>query len=219
MEGSYCVIADIVGSREIFDRSAAQKRLLNVLRVVSGTEDALVPPLIAPWATFGDEFQFVYRTLADAIRATTLISLELVEGPKLRFGIGYGGVVDTLPMPIGIGEPQSVLDGDGWICARTAIEAAQHGAKKRKYLLSAYRASSKFRGLEPSTELEMANSHLGMRDFVISKMAPREARICSLTIQGKTQAAIAKLESVSQPSVSQSLQRSGGYALMELFAK
>ena len=79
------VIADIVGSRELEDRVAAQRALDAALADLAAAGPRAVRAMLP---TVGDELQGVYPDLAGALTATLLLQLTLPEAIELRFGIG-----------------------------------------------------------------------------------------------------------------------------------
>lgn len=177
--------------------------------------------IVSPWATFGDEFQFVCSDFQSALQATTLLQLNLAGNVsliyvteadhkqndhelKLRFGLGAGSHGEDL-------DGSRIFDGPGWIAARSAINRAQDISRKRVSALSSFEVS----GTGTAT---VENLVLALRDHTIYKQRVRESRICYFFLVGMRQEQIAAREKISQSAVSQSLQRSGGYALMEMFA-
>src|SRR5687768_8996179 len=101
----YGLIGDVVGSRRLPDRPAAQRRIGEVL----ATTAAQLPGLQPLEPTVGDEFQGAYRTLADATRAALLVRLALLPAIDVRCGIGLGDadVYDAARRPL-------LQDGPAW---------------------------------------------------------------------------------------------------------
>ena len=97
----YAIIADIVGSRRLPDREAAQRIFLDVLvRAGKGLD---LPG--APYATVGDEFQAVASDLATALTLTLRTQLLLPSRLSLRFGVGRGEVRE-----VGVGEDAPIRE-------------------------------------------------------------------------------------------------------------
>ncbi|WP_062516403.1 SatD family protein [Demequina gelatinilytica] len=196
MEHVVAVIVDIVRSRELEDRAAGQASVLEAF--AAAEEDAVV--LRPLGATVGDEFQGVYRTLADAVRVTTLASLALPDGVEVRAGIGLGEVVEV---------EGDISDGSAWWRAREAIEEAHRREDAGQTAVRAWCVGG------PGDDAGMTSSVLLLRDHVLGRMKARERRIAAGVIRGERQEAIATRESISQAAVSQSAHRSGAVALRE----
>lgn len=109
------LIADIVDSRKIVNRTAAQTQLQAVLTDING--DPRYAPMIASKfiITLGDEFQGLL-TAADLIMEI-MAKIELAMHPvQLRFGLGIGEIVTE------IGEYSLGADGPAFWRAREAME-------------------------------------------------------------------------------------------------
>lgn len=191
------VILDVVGSRNLDDRVAAQRAIADAFAQVN----AMVAPVRTAWPTFADEFQVIYRTLDDACAATGLVRLALADAVDVRFGIGVGDSRE-----VGPGATGPVLDGDAWWRARNAIEEAEkRGAR------SGTRTWVEGEGSVP------ANVSLLLRDHLISAMRPREKRITLQLISGRTQREIADSEGITQAAVSQAAKKSGAATLAQSY--
>lgn len=196
------VIIDIVGSRHLEDREAAQAQI----REAFGRVERRVAPVRSLWATVGDEFQIVYSTVADAVRATAIVRL-LADGEfDCRFGIGYGSI-----RTIEEGEFGPIDDGEGWYRARLALEEAERMQSHGHPWLRTW-ATLIDEGRTES-EQSVTRAHLTTRDHIISRMKAKECRIAAAWLLGSTQKQIASEEKVSQAAVSQKLEISGGTAL------
>ena len=110
------LIGDIVDSRNHPDQTALMTVLADLLAWVETRQPAIQPPTI----TVGDEFQAVYATLHEALRATTLLALRATGRFELRFGLGWGPI--EVPVPERAPFAQS---GPGWWRAREAIRGVQ----------------------------------------------------------------------------------------------
>ncbi len=195
------VIVDLVDSKLITDRRAAQAAILTSFSRV----DALVMHDQALHATVGDEFQAVYPTVVDALEATLLARLALPEGIDCRFGLGLGDVID-----VGQGSAGIVQDGSAWWLAREAINEAHEREDGRTPSVRAWFRSNK--GDAPRESL--VNSYLMSRDQIVGAMTDRVRRVTFGTMLGKSQAELAETEGITQSAVSQSLRRSGGASLI-----
>ena len=185
------VVADIVGSRHLADRDAAQERI----HAAWAQADEQVRPVRGGWATVGDEFQAVYAGWQDAVRATLRVALALPEDVVLRYGMGAG---ERRRVRAPSGE-EPVEDGTAWYRAREAVE------------LSAARAeglSSAFLGPDPELALAV-DAQLRLRDHVVGRLKSRERRLARLLVSGATQAEAARAERITQSAVSQAVARSG----------
>lgn len=190
------MIVDIVGSRELDDRSAAQQSILDAF----GRAHALRPfrqPL-AP--TFADEFQAVFDDPAHAVWATAVGRLLLPVGVDCRFGLGSGELRE-----VGPGLAGTVQDGSAWWRARAAIDEAHARQDRRNPYLRTW-----FEGPDAAA----VNALLLLRDATIDGMRARERRIAGAALLGRSQVEIARDEGVTQSAVSQSLRRSGAAALV-----
>ncbi|MCS0499377.1 SatD family protein [Protaetiibacter mangrovi] len=194
------IIADIVRSREIGSRDAAQLILEEAFRRVRDLVDLEEP--FRP--TVGDEFQAVAGDLGDAIWVTMAARLTFPAGVECRFGLGRG---DT--HLVTSSERDGIRDGSAWWRAREAIETAHREQSNGRSSLRTSFAS------DDISETNGVNAYLTIRDHVISRMKKQERSIAFGRMSGATQSAIARAHEVSQSAVSQSLQRSGGAALID----
>lgn len=190
------VIADIVGSRALPDRDAAQEGILQ-----AWDRSAERVPAVRPgWASVGDEFQALYATWQEALRATLRVSLLLPAGVALRYGLGSG---ERRAVAGG-----SVEDGTAWYRAREAVELAEG---RRDGLSTAFRAE------DPQLTLAV-DAQLLLRDHVVGRLRAREARLAALLLAGATQEEAARAERITQSAVSQAVARSGIHQLLALDA-
>ncbi|PFG35393.1 SatD family protein [Flavimobilis soli] len=197
----YALIVDIVRSRDLLDRAAAQRDIEDTF-----ARAARYVPLEVPlWATVGDEFQAVAARLADALWTAGVVRLLLPEGLDVRIGIGRGEIRDVAPGARGV----PIQDGSAWWAARTAIDEAHERADgDAPYTRTWYVASEP----EPETDA-LLTSQLVLRDRMIDAMTSTQRAYAGESALGQTQAEIAAAHGVTQPAVSQSLRRSGGAAV------
>lgn len=200
------VLADIVGSRQLDDRSSAQRILDDTIRRVEEYLPLAHQPLTP---TVGDEQQGVYLALDDAMVSLLMIQLALPDGIAFRFGIGIGDVraVDSVH-----GE---LADGPGWYAARTAIDTV-HGRESR----TVPRTRTWIVGAPGQDEvmdsvIAAANAYLLVRDELVVAMTERERRLTYGRLIGRSQHELAAEEGISQPSVSKSLRSAGSAAIIE----
>ncbi len=195
------LIADIVGSRRLDDRSQAQAQILTAFQ--GATEHAR--PAVPAYATVGDEFQTVYDTISQAVIATTVVPLLLPQGIELRFGLGVG--IDDVIESDG---PSRIRDGSAWWHARDAIDRIRRAEKAgRSYSRTGIVGPSG--GVDPTIQ-----SLLLLRDHIFGRMRERDRTIALAGLRNIPQSRTAQEEGISQPAVSQSWNRSGAAALVEM---
>lgn len=200
------VLADIVGSRRLDDRTAAQRVLDDTIAAVEVDLPLATQPLTP---TVGDEQQGVYRDLSDAMVSLLMIQLRLPDGIAFRFGIGVGEVRPVKSVH------RELADGPGWYAARAAIETvhAREGRavpRTRSWIVGAP-------GQDEVMESTIAasNAYLLVRDEVVGAMSERERRLTYGRLLGRSQQELATEEGITQPSVSKSLRTAGTAALIE----
>jgi SatD family (SatD) len=117
-----CLIADIVRSKEISNRSEFQKLLKDKLIEISKrSKKYIVSPYVI---TTGDEFQAVYKSY-DSIFIDIFEILWTLFPKKVRFAISYGDLVTEINKQKAIG-----MDGPAFYKAREQIEIMK---KKEKF--------------------------------------------------------------------------------------
>lgn len=203
------VTADIVASRQLPDRAAAQRHLDQVISRVE-QDMPLAVRALAP--TAGDEQQGVYPTLDSALAATLLLRLALPEELDLRFGIGLGSTVEISSAG------RSITEGSAWWAARTAIDFVHALEKRKAPRARTWAAASEEPGDVSDAELRRTNAYLLARDELIGQMSGRTRRLAYGRCLGFTQKELARAEGVSQSAVSQALSTGGASAITEGFA-
>ncbi|MBN8207037.1 hypothetical protein JF550_13880 [Microbacterium esteraromaticum] len=200
------VIADIIGSRRLEDRTAAQRTFDETIARVE-SEHPLAEQPLRP--TVGDEQQGVYGGLVEALTAVLLLQLALPDGAEFRFGLGVGPVTTVESAH------RELADGPGWWAARDAIEFVH--ARQERALPSARTwivgAPGQDEGMV--TLIAASNAYLMARDEIVVRMTARERRIAYGRFGGMSQRDLAEQEDVTQPSISKSLRSSGATALLE----
>lgn len=173
-----------------------------------GEVNDLLMPLVPLEPTIGDEFQASFDSIATAVRASLLIRLALLDAAPVdsRYGLGIG------PVEALEGNRRMSQDGPGWWSAREAIVSAkqiaeaQHTSFVRTYLCA---HSSRWTG-----EAAALNAHLHCRDAIVDRMRPvGRSRLYGLML-GLSQSEIADRAGTTQGAVSQSLARSGAFAIV-----
>lgn len=205
---SVAVTVDIVGSRRLPDRDAAQRVLddaiARVERDLPVAETALHP-------TVGDELQGVYPTLDAASATTLLLQLALPDTVQCRFGLGIGatGVVQSAA--------GGIPDGPGWWAARAAIEHV-HALQQRTVPSSrTWVVAHEGETDAAHAAARSANAYLLARDQVVGAMSERARRLTYGRCFGATQRVLAEQEGITQSAVSQLLAASGAAAVVEGF--
>ena len=187
------LIGDVVGSRQVADRST-QHRLIN-----KALRDVADKAIDAPAFTVGDEFQGAYPTVGQAIAAA--LSLRLAVSPRIdvRFGVGWGAVM-MLDATAGI------QDGPGWWAAREAIEWT--ASAQRQPGLALVRTSFRVNG-EDRFDVDAINAALLCRDHLLGSLDERSLRILKGLLSSHTKKDIAAAEGISASAVSQRAGRDG----------
>lgn len=199
------VIADIVGSRALADRAAAQAAIDDAILRVEQDLPLATRPLIP---TVGDELQGTYATLTDAMAGLLLVRLALPDGVDCRYGLGIGA---TAEVPSRAG---ALAEGPAWWAAREAIDTVH--ALQSRTVPGARTWVSAAEGVDEAS-VALSNAYLLARDEIVSGMSARTRRLAYGRIQGRTQVDLARDEGISQSAVSQALASAGVGALVEGF--
>jgi hypothetical protein len=208
MDQVVAIIADIVGSRELDDRDAAQ---LELERAFARQHD-VAPLLEAFHPTVGDEFQALAVDISAALRATLAARLAFPDSIDCRFGLGLGDSRE-----VSSSRPDDIRDGSAWWRAREAIEEAHRRMDAGRttvrtwYVADAGAASADTASADTVATI---NAYLMMRDHVISRMKRLDRELTFGQLAGETQVELARRHGISQSAISQRLERSGGSALL-----
>lgn len=198
------VIADIVGSRRLEDRAAAQRTFDETIAHVEERHPLAVQPLRP---TFGDEQQGVYPRLEDALISLLILQLSLPEGLEFRFGIGIG---EVRPLATAHGE---LSDGTGWYAAREAIETVHERQRGMPSIRSWIVGAPEQDEVMPET-IAASNAYLLLRDEMVAQMSGRDRRLTLGRLEERSQHVLAEQEGITQPSVSKALRSSGANVLL-----
>jgi hypothetical protein len=203
------VIADIVASRLLDDRAAAQRC---IARAVAQTEADL--PLAAHplTATVGDELQGEYARLDDALASLLLVRLALPDDVDCRFGMGVGEV-----RPIAL-DDRTVPEGPAWWAARTAVETVERMQQRAAPFARTWIAAAEGEDAAMVDTVAVANAYALARDQLVSSMSERTRRLTAGRCLGRSQRDLAAGEGISQSAVSQALATAGSAAIVEGFA-
>ncbi len=185
----YALIGDIVGSRKLRDRAAAQRQVEAALAEVA----AALPGVQPLEATVGDEFQGAYESVGRASRVALVVRLTLLPDIDVRCGIGEGGteVYDDSRTPLR-------QDGPAWWAARDALE--QLGTRRRSAVRTWVVGPDE-------VEARLANAHLLCRDALVARLNERGWRMLRLALLGEPQQRIAEVEGITKSAVSQAFAR------------
>jgi hypothetical protein len=196
------LIGDVIESRATADRGALHAALGGALSGLSGP--APVSPLRI---TVGDEYQGVFATVGDALRAALRLRLALHPEVDVRHGIGWGGVTV-------LSEEPRVEDGPGWWAARAAIEAVHEdeGRAASRGLRTAYRRADGADGPDPAA----VNAALVARDQLLAGVGAPSLSVIAGMLAGMTQQEIAGDLEVSPSAVSQRIRRDGLAAVVRV---
>lgn len=203
----FTLIGDVVGSRGAFDRSALQKKLKSVLIRMNRE----LKPALPLEPTLGDEFQGCFDTLSEAVAASLLLRLELLDRVEIdtRYGLGHGWVTVFAKR-----RPKS-QDGEGWWSARDAIGLAGTMAEGPSASFVRTRFEAWANEEVPDFEDPGAiNASLLTRDWIVDRMNAKSRRRLLALLRGRTQTEIARMEKTTQGAISQNLTRSGAYAIL-----
>lgn len=195
------VIVDIVGSRRIADRVAAQGAIDEALERLAEDGPAADVPL---HPIVGDEMQGVYSHSDAALQAILLFQLALPDGVECRFGIGLGET-RTIPSTSG-----GISEGTAWWAARAAIEEVESIARR-----TAPAARARVATWSGADDLRVVNAYLLARDQLVGAMSERTRRLTRGRCLDVTQRELAAGEGITQSAVSQALSTSGAAAVVE----
>ncbi len=183
------VIGDVVDSKNV----GSQETLFADLQEAHRWLDERVEAVEPMTSTVGDEFQGVYGSVRDALRATVLLRLHLRGRYDVRFGIGWGTVTTVAPEKAPLAQ-----SGEGWWRAREAIEEAADLAGRNGWPRT---VRTRVRGMaEPVQRLVLA--FLLCQDQLLAAMDPKDARIAIGLFEGRLQAEMARELGIAQSSIS-----------------
>lgn len=204
------VTADIVGSRRLADRAAAQRAFDEAIDRVE-RDRPLATARLRP--TVGDEQQGVYSTLPSALASLLLLRLALPDGIEFRYGVGIGeiGVVPSRASDSGIPE------GPGWWAARDAIERVAQLQRRSVPSARTWVCAHEDESAVEHERAGAANLYLLARDEIVGAMSARTRRLAYGRCLGATQRELAEQEDITQSAVSQALDKGGAAAVVEGF--
>ena len=182
----FALIGDVVGSRELEDRAAIQRKLEKALESLNeemrGT-DALTSPIKL---TAGDEVQGLLRDAARAVDIVVRIADDL-HPISVAWGLGAG------PISTDLGKDVALLDGPCFHHARDAVTAAgEQGAWLRT-------------GGLPEPHGESVSALFRLMGAVRSRWKPAQVRYIR-AVRGHLQKEVAEIHDVDESTVSKALQ-------------
>lgn len=202
----FTLIGDLIGSRRAENRSVLQGELGAALEEMNG----VLEPRVRLEPTVGDEFQACFDDAAAAVRASLMVRLELLRsaGIDSRYGLGVGSVeVFSSRRPVS-------QDGPGWWAARDAIDTSTSFAETPHTSFARTFFVSNKATVASQREASTLNAFLFCRDAMVDRMRqPSRNRLYGL-MRGWSQTRIATEEGATQGAISQSLSRSGAFAIL-----
>lgn len=204
------VTADIIGSRQLADRNAAQRAFDETIAAVE-RDFPLATHGLRP--TVGDEQQAVYPTLEAALGAILLLRLALPDGVEFRYGVGMGDIGRVRSTT----STQGISDGPGWWAARSAVEHVEVLQRRAAPQARSWIIAHESVAAEHAQTVDWANAHLLTRDEIVGAMSERVRRLTYGRCLSRTQRELAAAEGITQSAVSQSLSTSGAAAIVEGF--
>ncbi|MCM3613529.1 SatD family protein [Microbacterium enclense] len=203
------VIADIVASRRLDDRAAAQRQIARVIEHVETDLPAAHQPLTP---TVGDELQGQYDRLDDALASLLLVRLALPDDIDCRFGVGVG---DVRPIVL---DDRTVPEGPAWWAARQAVETVERMQQRAAPFARTWITAAEGEDAAMVDTVTVANAYALARDQLVSAMSERTRRLTAGRCLGRSQRDLAEGEGISQSAVSQALASAGSAAIVEGFA-
>lgn len=203
------VIADIVGSRLLADRTSAQRALDEAIARVEA-EFPLAEHPLRP--TVGDEQQGVYPGLDAAIASTLLIQLALPDEVECRFGVGVGSIraIESAG--------REIPEGPGWWAARDAIDLVHAKQQRATPSSRTWIVASPEEDEGVHRSIVLANAYLLARDQLVGAMNERARRLTYGRCLARTQRELAQSEGITQPAVSQTLAAVGAASVVDGFS-
>lgn len=202
---TFTLIGDLVGSREARNRGSLQRRLAVALEEMNEALEPRIPFEV----TIGDEFQACFDNSAAAVGASLMVRLELLRsaGIDSRYGLGLGEIeIFSRRRPLS-------QDGPGWWAARDAVDEVQRLASDSHTRFARTFFFARTSGFSNGEEASL-NAFLLCRDEIVDRMKqPSRNRLYGL-MREWSQARIAAEEGTTQGAISQSLSRSGAFAVL-----
>jgi hypothetical protein len=202
---SVALLGDLVDSRSLPDREAAQRDLEASLHAVNRLVGALDP--LHP--TVGDEFQGIYDSLGKAIEAAYLLRALLPAELDFRAGLGRGQVVVLNSL-------HGIQDGPAWWSARAAVDAAEKSAASPR---SRTTRTSFASDADDDSLVAAVRAALLAVDFIWGSWSAPTREIAAALIRGASQQQVAQQLGVTPSAVSQRVRRDGVGVVMESLSR
>lgn len=189
---SVVLIGDLIGSRDVIERSDLHRRLSSALEDVNGR-----------WGTdlritAGDEYQGTVPSLGAASAITLALRLSLLPTHDVRHGIARGA---TAVLDAG----SQIEDGPGWWAARAAIDTAERRAER-----AATRSSrTAYRSADPDEPVGAVEAAFLARDELVGRLDARSLSVLRGLMSARTQRDLAEDQGVSASAISQRIRRDG----------
>ncbi|WP_319561158.1 SatD family protein [Marispirochaeta sp.] len=186
MQKVFALIADIVDSRSMENRSVLQRHLKNTLMTLSeSSPDSYLSPLTL---TLGDEFQAVYADFS-VVLTDMLDILALLAPYKLRIAVAYGALSTDI-------NPRAALEMDGpaFNLARDCMET----------LKKQHTTSIRLEGLA-ADRLALINTCLTLAGNALSDWKPATFRIACGLKEGNSVQEIAEKLGVTPRAVNKNI--------------
>ncbi len=183
------VIGDVVASRRLPARSAAQRRLIAELeRLGTAVGDGAAAPFTL---TAGDEIQALLRRPAAAVTAVVRLA-DALHPARIAWGLGFGTLTTDL------GPEPALLDGPCFHAARDAVAEAR---RRGRWAVA--------RGFGEATDAVLS-ALFGLQGVIRSRWTETQARYAAAA-RTQLQKDVATAFGVSPSVVSESL-KSAGFA-------
>lgn len=190
MENYLAVVADVVASRQVPDRSDLQARLRQALDRVNEQFAGVVASRFV--LTLGDEFQGLLRGPEQLHRILGLLRAS-AHPQELRFGLGVG----RLETPL---QPQALgMDGPCFHHARAAVERAEQRGTPVE--------------VEAGWEVQAFAIYSTLWGEIRRRWTTRQRLVADLAMSGLEGVEIAAMLRISPSAVSQHLRAAGAAAL------
>ena len=203
----YCaIIGDIMGSRNIKDRSSIQILLNNILEKINSkyADDIAAKFLI----TIGDEFQGLLKTPDNLFEIIDNINFDFHPN-KLRFGIGIGDLHTELNENMAIG-----ADGPVYYSAREAINNVK--VIENKYERPTKNIEIIYQNSRNEQLFKMINVTLSLCYLLEEKWTDKQREVIEkIANSNKSQREIAKELGLRQSSIQRRINSSGYFTYKE----
>lgn len=190
------IIADIIDSRQIADRSGVQQHLRKVIAALNIQN----PTLLSNYTiTLGDEFQAVFHS-ADGAFLDIITVIAALAPIQIRFSLGIGAISTDINPDQAIG-----MDGPAFYHARAGIDRL----KKTGQLLA-------IEGLDDA-QADMLDAALALLNYHLSKWKGNRFEILQGLMLQKPVAEIARQLDISEQAVYKNIRTGGLDPVMNLF--